>query len=95
MRSLPFLKLPAVDRHYRHLNDVFATFRSPQLYLYSKADQLISYEEVRGFIEERRQDGVKVTEKCWEDSPHVAHFRMHPEEYGRHVRAFIDENLLR
>ncbi|KAK3877737.1 hypothetical protein Pcinc_017589 [Petrolisthes cinctipes] len=63
--------------------------RCPQLFLYSKADKLIHSDDVEFFISERQKLGVMVVAKCWADSPHVQHYRMHPEEYRESVYSFL------
>ncbi|XP_069187296.1 LOW QUALITY PROTEIN: transmembrane protein 53 [Procambarus clarkii] len=63
--------------------------RCPQLFLYSQADKLISSDDVEFFITERQKLGVPVVAKCWTDSPHVQHYRMHPEEYRESVYSFL------
>ncbi|KAK8734264.1 hypothetical protein OTU49_006095 [Cherax quadricarinatus] len=63
--------------------------RCPQLFLYSRADKLISSDDVEFFITERQKLGVPVVAKCWADSPHVQHYRMYPEEYRESVYSFL------
>lgn len=61
----------------------------PQLFLYSQADKLISSDDIEFFIVERQKLGVPVVTKCWSDSPHVQHYRVHPEEYRDSVYSFL------
>ncbi|XP_013393756.1 transmembrane protein 53-A [Lingula anatina] len=64
--------------------------RWPQLYLYSKADELVNYRYVEEIIKHRKKLGVIVMAMCWEDSPHVQHFRVHREAYMAQVYAYVD-----
>ncbi|XP_045114707.1 transmembrane protein 53-B-like isoform X3 [Portunus trituberculatus] len=67
--------------------------RSPQLFLYSRADKLISFQDVELFMSERQRVGVPVVAKCWPDSPHVQHYRVYPEEYREVVYSFLTQCL--
>ncbi|GAB6022350.1 Transmembrane protein 53 [Chamberlinius hualienensis] len=67
--------------------------RCPQLFLYSKADEICHYKSIKNFAEERKKCGVDVGEVCWEDSPHVKHFLMHRNEYLYHVFSFLNKCL--
>lgn len=64
--------------------------KTPQLFLFSKADELAPFEDVLNFAKKREERGVKVCYKLWETSPHVAHFKSHPQEYERIIDQFID-----
>ena len=64
--------------------------RCPQLFLFSKADELISYKDVDECIAERQALGVDVQQMCWEDSAHVAHLRSHREAYMAECYRFLD-----
>lgn len=67
--------------------------RCPQLFLYSKGDDIVKYEGVESYIAKRKSVGVNVTQQCWDDSPHVQHFRHHREAYITSCTLFIDECL--
>ena len=60
-------------------NSIVSSF--PQLYLYSKDDPLTDYEYVQSIIDNNRQKGMVVFEKCWTDSIHCGHLKEHPNEY--------------
>ncbi|XP_037779879.1 transmembrane protein 53-A-like isoform X2 [Penaeus monodon] len=64
--------------------------RCPQLFLYSRADKLINYNDVEYFVAERQKLGVPVVTKCWDDSAHVQHYRVHPDSYSSSVYSFIN-----
>lgn len=65
--------------------------RCPQLFLYSRADKLISFQDVELFMGERQRLGVPVLGKCWQDSAHVQHYRLYPEEYREMVYSFLSQ----
>lgn len=65
--------------------------KCPQLFLYSKGDELIPYTDIELAIRATNDLGIPATGKCWADSPHVSHFRMHPEEYREAVTRFVEE----
>ncbi|XP_033117091.1 transmembrane protein 53-A-like [Anneissia japonica] len=67
--------------------------RYPQLYLYSKADVIGPYVPISNIIAERRKHGIVVDEKCWTDSPHCGHLKVHPEEYTKLCHSFIEKCL--
>jgi hypothetical protein len=53
-----------------------------QLYLYSKADNVINWKQVKEFVEfQRKRRKSKVWARCFPDSPHVQHLLKYPEEY--------------
>lgn len=64
--------------------------RCPQLYLYSRADELISFRHVEDQIEARKRTGIKVFSRCWDDSVHVAHLMTHRESYIKSCHDFVD-----
>lgn len=65
-----------------------------QLVLYSKADLYSPHEDITDYIDARRKRGIHVISKCWENSPHVSHFKEHPEEYLNLVNTFVHDCLL-
>ena len=64
--------------------------RCPQLYLYSKADALVSYKSVESIIAYRKSLGVHVESVCWDDSQHVRHLPTHRESYIKRCYDFMD-----
>lgn len=69
--------------HYIRSSQMFHTnqLRCPALFLVSKTDPVgteLANSRVRDNWE---NNGVKCTFKVWDRSPHVGHFRKHPEEY--------------
>ena len=55
--------------------------RTPRLYLYSQADEMVPWTEVEAHAEEARRAGLDVRMERFEGSPHVAHARTDPERY--------------
>ena len=60
-----------------------------QLYIYSDADPICDVPALEALIEARAARGIQVSTLHFETSNHVAHFRVHPDEYReaclRHV----------
>ncbi|XP_041475840.1 transmembrane protein 53-A-like [Lytechinus variegatus] len=69
--------------------------RCPQLFLYSKKDQIVPYKDIQGVIAERRRQGFDVQEVVWDDTDHVAHLRKHPQEYASACLKFVNYCLER
>ena len=68
--------------------------RWPQMYLYSKKDEIVDYKYIDSIVEHRKSLGVKVTAQCWEDSAHVAHIRQHRESYLNLCSQFLLDSIL-
>lgn len=69
--------------HYIRSSQMFHTnlLRCPALFLVSKTDP-VGTELANGRVRDSwESSGVKCTFHCWDRSPHVGHFRKHPEEY--------------
>ena len=62
--------------------------RCPQLFLYSRADEIVPAVDVAELVEARGRRGLRVKQVVWDDSPHVRHFTMHPEVYTDTCRHF-------
>ncbi|KAI1074003.1 DUF829-domain-containing protein [Whalleya microplaca] len=58
-----------------------ATSRAPRIYMYSKMDDLIWWEDIEAQAAVAKDKGYMTTLEMFEDSPHVGHMRMHPEQY--------------
>jgi hypothetical protein len=52
-----------------------------RLYLYSKEDDLIAYEDIEQCAAESRQKGYVLRTEIFEGSGHVGHMRMHSQKY--------------
>lgn len=57
------------------------TERSPRLYLFSKKDDMVPWQEVEEHANEASAKGFEVIQERFDDSPHVAHARAYPERY--------------
>uniref|UniRef100_A0A8H8CEK2 Uncharacterized protein n=1 Tax=Psilocybe cubensis TaxID=181762 RepID=A0A8H8CEK2_PSICU len=63
---------------------------TPRLYLYSTADKLIPYREIEAHAQRGKQSGFTVTLERFDNSPHVAHAKMHPERYWAAIQRLWD-----
>lgn len=59
-------------------------------YLYSKADDLISSEDVEMYIADAKQKGYETMAEVFDGSPHVGHMRLHPDQYWAAIRKAWD-----
>lgn len=68
--------------------------RWPQLFLYSKGDEIIPYTDVEEIVSFRR-DTLKlhVQSECWETPKHVSILRENMETYSNKCRMFIGDCL--
>jgi len=70
------------------------TAKTPRLYFYSKADQLVEWKPLQAHIGQVKQElgsGGVVREEMFEQTPHVAHARVYPQRYWSAVRKLWDE----
>ncbi|GFT11771.1 transmembrane protein 53-A [Nephila pilipes] len=65
----------------------------PQLFLFSKADNVCCWDTIQEFADCREKKGVDVKVVLFEESDHVKHLVTYREEYLNHVYSFIDENM--
>lgn len=62
-----------------------------ELFLYSNADFYLPYRYLeQTALAARDEEGAEYTAVKFTGSAHVAHLRMHKEEYTRHIRQFIN-----
>lgn len=59
---------------------------TPRLYVYSLPDAMVDYRDVVEHVEGCRKLGYPVEELRFEDTPHVAHARAHPDTYWEAVK---------
>jgi hypothetical protein len=73
-----------------------SSFDIPQLYLFSKNDDLSDYHYIETLIRNRRsiQQSPVVTQ-CWDISKHCSHLREHPEDYKLAIEDFLRVATLR
>jgi len=96
MKSVFFAYLyssyPFTMRHYSTASRAFHEIppRAPSLWLYSKIDPFMKYDDIEKTIRKWEAIGVDSRKNCWEDSPHVMHFKRNHKEYTRLVDQFLD-----
>ena len=66
-----------------------------QLIFYSKTDRFAPYQDIDSYAQARRDKGVNVISKCWDNSEHVNHYREHTDEYLSELNSFIDKCLIK
>lgn len=72
----------------------FESTGARRLYLYSKEDDLILWEDIEQHAAETRQLGRGVDAEVFGGSGHVGHMRMHPEQYWGAVARSWEEAVL-
>jgi predicted alpha/beta hydrolase family esterase len=72
-------------RHYYDGLDRFLDKQSkaPALLITSKPDPVSTPEFIAEIAQNWQSNGVDVTVKVFEDSPHIKHFQKYPEEYTK------------
>lgn len=79
--------------HHFHNNDLAD---APALWFYSDADTLGPAERCEVVMEKWRGRGIEVRPHRFEKSPHVQHYRHHPDEYAAAIEALLrDVGVLR
>ncbi|KAJ5692202.1 hypothetical protein N7462_001625 [Penicillium macrosclerotiorum] len=71
----------------RVMNDEsFTTRKSSRLYIYSKEDEIIGYEDLEENVAQVKTLGYRAVDtEMFEGSPHVGHMRLHPEQYWNRI----------
>jgi hypothetical protein len=59
---------------------------TPRLYLFSRADKFIPWQDVTHHAETAKERGMHVHCELFEESEHVAHLRVEPERYWSSVQ---------
>lgn len=54
---------------------------TPYLFIYSKADRLVPFNDLQTFTERAESNGILVWREIYEDTPHVGHMRADPVSY--------------
>lgn len=82
----------AATSHYVIASKQFHStlIQSPALMLFSKTDPIGTEESNKNVYEKWEKMGIKTYVKCWDQSPHVGHFRKYPKEYIAELYAFLD-----
>ncbi|AEO55819.1 hypothetical protein MYCTH_2300045 [Thermothelomyces thermophilus ATCC 42464] len=78
----------AAEFSTRAVNDARLSDRgAKRLYLYSKEDDIIRWEDIEKHAAEARQKGWSVSAEVFEGTPHVGHMRGHPDQYWGAIAA--------
>lgn len=73
--------------HLLKINDL----PKQQLYLYSKIDDICSYDSIEYFQTKQQNDyQCNIQKKCWRDSLHVEHFRKYSTNYVLCCISFVE-----
>ncbi|XP_023209723.1 transmembrane protein 53-like [Centruroides sculpturatus] len=65
----------------------------PQLFLFSRDDDVCDFKSIQNFIAHRKDRDVIVDFYRWDQTPHVCHYRYYPDQYERIVLDFVARNL--
>lgn len=85
---------PSGNWAMRIMNDKsMASVEVPRLYLYSKEDEIIWWEDLEETVAQVKMEGFLVDLERFEGSPHVGHMRMHPEQYWNKISGSWKETL--
>ncbi|KAK0203742.1 hypothetical protein DFS33DRAFT_827786 [Desarmillaria ectypa] len=68
--------------------------RTPRLYVYSKADDMVPWDQIQQHAERTESLGWDVRTEVFEDSPHVAHAKTHPKRYWDAVKSLWNDALI-
>lgn len=85
-----------IDQRSQWYHDTFRRdhWSFPQLFIYSRNDDMIPFEDIDEVVQERTgRFPEKVRAKTWDDSPHCGHFKMHHKEYQATLEVFLKECL--
>ena len=82
-----------LNRNLEYFHNLTACpFDIPQLYLYSKNDDLAKHEYIIKMINNRRSRQKQVVlQRHWDKSIHCAHLREHGDDYEKAVKEFIQQ----
>ncbi|KAG5882633.1 hypothetical protein JTB14_001823 [Gonioctena quinquepunctata] len=78
--------------HYVRSSQMFHTnlVHAPAQYFLSKSDPIGAEESNMRVRECWENMGIQVSWKCWDNSPHVGHYRLHPKEYVEVLNSFLE-----
>lgn len=81
-----------VTQHYIRSSDAFHRnpLRSPSLVFYSRNDPIGTPGPIETLMGNWSRQGIPVTSRCWDDTPHVSHFLHHPVQYIGALNSFLD-----
>ncbi|XP_029474589.1 transmembrane protein 53 [Rhinatrema bivittatum] len=75
------------ESHYDAMKKDYSTW--PHLYLYSKADKIISAQDIEEMVQARRMRGQRIEVVVFTKSEHVNHLREHPAKYIEACTCFL------
>ncbi|KAK3954768.1 hypothetical protein QBC32DRAFT_74182 [Pseudoneurospora amorphoporcata] len=75
-------------------NDELCQKSARRLYMYSKEDDIIYWEDIEKHAAQARQKGYVVDLDMFEGTPHVGHMRQHPEQYWGAVKKTWTEAIV-
>lgn len=77
--------------HYVRASQMYHTniVRAPAQIFISRTDPIGTEESNRRAKDNWENMGIQVNWKCWDKSPHVGHYRAHPEEYKAELEGFL------
>ncbi|KAL7645699.1 UNVERIFIED_CONTAM: hypothetical protein RMT77_002576 [Armadillidium vulgare] len=87
------LNYKTATRYYIKANETMKEniTRTPSLFIFSKTDPVSDESVNMPFVQKYESMGLEAYAKCFEDSPHVAHYRNHKSEYEETVTAFLEK----
>ncbi|KYQ94219.1 putative transmembrane protein [Tieghemostelium lacteum] len=82
---------PVMIRYRKNLT--LSSSRFPHLLIYSKIDLLVTENQVQNYkkLLEKQIDSNLVMSKCFDDSPHVLHYKIHPKEYVNEIDSLLEK----
>eukprot|EP00978_Attheya_sp_CCMP212_P009295 scaffold21966_cov38-Attheya_sp.AAC.4 len=74
---------------------MYNSFIAPELYIFSKNDELTPLESLEELVIHRRQNYgfLSVQSIVFETSGHCAHIKFHPETYKRGIQRFLNHGI--
>lgn len=81
-----------ITRIRKRLNDhVLFSTEVPRLYIYSKADQLVPYQDVKSHADDAKRKGyLGAQELLFEASAHCAHAMVHKDQYWEAIAVLLE-----
>ncbi|KAI0179902.1 DUF829-domain-containing protein [Hypoxylon sp. FL1284] len=75
------------------LDTATTTPRALRLYMYSKSDEIIGWEDLEAQVAIAKSKGYTTILEMFEGSPHVGHMRMHPDRYWGAIEKWWKESM--
>ncbi|KAG9307837.1 hypothetical protein G9A89_023402 [Geosiphon pyriformis] len=64
----------------------------PRLFVFSKTDDLVPYQEVEKYVKRSLNEGYVTKRVSFEKSDHVRHWATHTQQYEEEISEFLSEN---